>query len=93
MQEMRDLLKGKSVEGLKSVAYEDEMLELDLDEFGKPTVKINGKKVTVKERFFVDLAYLAICKINKPDGWVDVKKELKWTERHIKDYLRPEGCA
>jgi hypothetical protein len=86
MQEMRDLLKGKSVEGLKSVAYEDEMLELDLDEFGKPTVKINGKKVTVKERFFVDLAYLAICKIKKPDGWVDVKKELKWTERHIKDY-------
>jgi len=64
----------------------EEKLELGLDDLSKPYVKINGKGITINERFFVDLAYFAVSKLKRPDGWVDLKKELKWTERHIKDY-------
>jgi len=64
----------------------DEKLELGLDELGKPLVRINGKNITIEERFFVDLVYLAATKLKKANSWVDIKGELKWSERNIKDY-------
>lgn len=64
----------------------DEKLELGLDGEEKPYVRINGKDIITEERFFVDLVYLAATKLKKANAWVDIKKELKWSERNIKDY-------
>jgi len=70
----------------QAVKEVDEKLELKLDEQRKPCVIINGKNIPIKERFFVDLVYLAACKLKRKNGIVDVRCELLWNERHIKDY-------
>lgn len=70
----------------KGTEKADEKLELELDKQGKPSIRINGKSITIEERFFVDLVYLAAAKLKKANSWVDIKKELKWSKRNIKDY-------
>jgi len=84
-KEISDFLKGVPLEG-KHATCKNDTLELSVNEMGKPIAKINGKNITIKERFFVDLAYLAAHKLKRQSKWVDVRKGLMWTERHIKDY-------
>ena len=70
----------------KKIEDVDEKLELELDERGKPRVRINGKSITIEERFFVDLVYLAAYKLKRKDGAVDVRRDLRWNDEHCKHY-------
>ncbi len=90
----RSDIQGNHIETFPDKAKEkieevDEKLELKLDEQGKFCIRINGKSITIEERFFVDIVYLAVCRLKRKDGWCSYKDELKWAPRHLKDY--PSG--
>jgi hypothetical protein len=84
--EIKKIGRAFKKEAVKEPKPKEEKLELGLDELGKPFMKINEKSISLTERFFVDLVYLAVCKLKRADGWSNYRNELKWTERHIKDY-------
>ena len=80
-------IPSQELQSIEQVVKEtDEKLELELDERGKPCVRINGKSITIEERSFVDLVYLAASKLKRKDGIVDVSRELRWNDRHVRDY-------